>query len=144
MASLLAELRELPPLRSLTAADVEQLPELYEDIIDADFEEAPRRVLRDPGQPTKEEIEEHNVDHTPYRSWCPSCVRARAIGTPHRMRQDTQEVPVLGFDYLSATELQTAEAERPLGPSHGDAKVLVAHCQKTKCTEGHRRGPMRS
>ena len=99
----------------------------------ADREIEPKRVMKDLGQPIKEEIEEHNVDHTPYRSWCPSCVRARAIGTPHRARRDEQEVPVFGFDYLSVTELQTSEADSLQGHSRAEAKVLVAHCQKTKC-----------
>ena len=49
-----------------------------EGITDKEYE--PKRMMRDPGQPSREEIEEHNVDHTPYRAWCPSCVKARAIG----------------------------------------------------------------
>ena len=81
--------------------------------------------MKDPGQPTAEEVAEHNIDHTPYRAWCPSCVKARGIGTPHRRRRDEQEVPVFGFDYLSATEAE------------GEVKILVAHCQYTKCVFAH-------
>ena len=30
----------------------------------------PRRVLPDPGRPTQSELEDHRIDHVPYRSWC--------------------------------------------------------------------------
>ena len=86
--------------------------------------------MRDPGQPSKEEIDEHNVDQTPYRSWCPSCVKARVIGAPHRSRRNEQEVLVFGFDYLRATELQISKADSLQGHSRAEAKMLVAHCQK--------------
>ena len=39
--------------------------------------EAPIVIAKDPGCPTREEVERHNVTHLPYRSWCPVCVQAR-------------------------------------------------------------------
>ena len=93
-----------------------------------------KRIFRDPGQLTKAEIDEHNVDHTPYRSWCPSCVRGRAIGTPHRKRRDEQVIPVFGFDYLSAKELYQDEDHEIV---EGEAKILVALCQDTGCVFSH-------
>ena len=45
-----------------------------EESYDVENEEAaPKKTLRDPGEPTKQEWEEHRVDHIPYRSWCPYC-----------------------------------------------------------------------
>ena len=32
---------------------------------------APKRTLPDPGQPTQQQLEDHRVDHLPFRSWCP-------------------------------------------------------------------------
>ena len=61
--------------RSKTAASSEQQREEGED-----EECAPRKVLRDLGQPTAEEVEEHRIDHLPFRSWCPFCMKARATG----------------------------------------------------------------
>ena len=29
------------------------------------------RILPDTGQPTQKQLEDHRVDHLPYRSWCP-------------------------------------------------------------------------
>ena len=40
-------------------------------------ENAPLKVARDPGDPTKKEREDHNATHIPFRSWCPICVRAK-------------------------------------------------------------------
>ena len=36
------------------------------------------KVVPNPKQPTEKEVKEHNVTHTPYRSWCPHCVTAAA------------------------------------------------------------------
>ena len=34
----------------------------------------PKSVAPDLGMPTQSEIDDHNVDHLPFRSWCVSCV----------------------------------------------------------------------
>ena len=36
------------------------------------------KAMTMPTQPTPQEIQEHNITHMPYRSWCPSCVQAKA------------------------------------------------------------------
>ena len=54
-----------------------------EECVDLEQEEAPkRRALRDPGEPSQAEWEEHRVDHIPYRSWCPHCVRGCGVNDP--------------------------------------------------------------
>ena len=35
---------------------------------------APKRLLPSPYQPTQSEIEEHMVDHIPFRAWCKCCL----------------------------------------------------------------------
>ena len=37
-------------------------------------------ILPDPRQPTQKQLEDHRVDHLPYRSWCPGCVAGMATG----------------------------------------------------------------
>ena len=37
----------------------------------------------DPGRPTAKEFMEHRALHWPFRSWCPHCVRAKAVSAPH-------------------------------------------------------------
>lgn len=59
-------------------------------------------VVKDPGKPSGKEIEEHNATHLPYRSWCPICVRGRAVGIAHRKNREGRsesEFPHIVFDY---------------------------------------------
>ena len=82
---------------------------------DDDEEEADeRRVMRDPGQPSAKEMEEHRIDHWPYRSWCPFCVRGRATGKQHRSRSEECAVPTFGFDYLHANGLKGTHPDEDL------------------------------
>ena len=57
-----------------------------EEQIDREEEEetVAARFRRLEDQPTKEEIEEHNIDHAKFRAWCPHCVRGKAKSYPHR------------------------------------------------------------
>ena len=52
----------------------------------------PRRILPDPRQPTQKQIDDHRIDHLPYRSWCPHCVAARATGEQHQQRKDEKRI----------------------------------------------------
>ena len=52
---------------------------------EAEIEEAVRPIaLRDPGQPTTSEREEHELTHLPPRPWCDCCMRGRAQHDQHR------------------------------------------------------------
>ena len=41
-------------------------------------------IAAEPIQPTRNEREEHQYTHLPYRSWCPHCVRGKARATKHK------------------------------------------------------------
>eukprot|EP00973_Karenia_brevis_P013564 1841932-Karenia_brevis.AAC.1 len=45
----------------------------------------PSRLRRSPEQPTRDEVEQHNSHHEPYRSWCPACVAGRGRSFAHSM-----------------------------------------------------------
>ena len=51
--------------------------------------------------PTKGELEEHRVNHLPFRSWCRECVAGRAKDWGHRAREELPEdgVPEIHMDY---------------------------------------------
>jgi len=58
-----------------------------------------------PVKPTMEEVQEHNISHLPYRSWCSHCVRGRGRTLAHRRIQESDEVkarrrPVVAIDYF--------------------------------------------
>ncbi len=40
--------------------------------------------MNDPRRLKEHEVEEHNLTHTPYRNWCPICVRAKGRDLDHR------------------------------------------------------------
>ena len=66
-------------------------------------EEAEIKVYKDPGCPTRDEIEKHYATHMPYRSWCPVCVQGKGKEQPHYRKKEKREgdKPVIGVDYKS-------------------------------------------
>ena len=83
---------------------------------------APRVVAPDPGQPTQKEIEEHRIDHMPFRSWCEHCVAGRATGEQHRAVGDKRLVPVISFDYLFVLKSGKMIERRELQEQEVDVK----------------------
>ena len=64
-------------------------------------EEARRaKKARDPGAPTRAEVEAHAATHLPFRIWCEECVAGRRDNPPHlRVPREPGGVPEVGFDY---------------------------------------------
>ena len=49
---------------------------LGHDVSEGETEDAaPKRIAADPGRPSQLEVEEHEVDHCPFRSWCEECIK---------------------------------------------------------------------
>ena len=68
----------------------------------ADAEESQAsKSLAGPHQPTQREIEEHEVSHLPFRSWCSACVRGRAKSQAHHLvdHKDDEAIPTVSVDY---------------------------------------------
>ena len=66
------------------------------------------RLPADPGRPTQREVDEHEVCHIPFRSWCPYCIKGKAVSCPHKgsaYREEGLEitgVPTISLDYCWA------------------------------------------
>ena len=60
----------------LPIADGGEQP-IGDELIEAEEETEPRNSLPNPELPSQSEIDDHNIDHCPYRSWCPHCVEGR-------------------------------------------------------------------
>ena len=45
------------------------------------------KVIRSGYSPTDKEVQEHLVNHLPFRAWCRHCVKGKAKGLPHRIKQ---------------------------------------------------------
>ena len=101
-------------------------------ISDGQGEEAPDVPrLRDPGEPTQNEIDLHaQTGHANFRSWCPHCVRGRARDGPHHpTRRAADAIAVISFDYCFFKASAEAESEgSPILVMHDDvSKGVYAH-----------------
>ena len=69
-------------------------------------EEKDVEVKRAPGQPTKEEYEEHlATGHVVYRPWCEYCVKGQAKADKHVKSGESEcDVPVVSIDYAYMEE----------------------------------------
>ena len=57
--------------------EVERIEEEMEDPTEEVCSPSAPKTRHDPQLPTRQQIAEHNVTHSPIRSWCASCVEAR-------------------------------------------------------------------
>ena len=70
---------------------------------------AQARNIRDPGQPTVKEHQEHVTTHRPYRSWCQLCVIGRGVNSPHRRSEPHDDLE--GEPHVSINGLQVSRRE---------------------------------
>ena len=67
-------------------------------------------------EPTQEEIDEHNIDHSKFRVWCPHCVSGRAVAYPHLTGQKkTRDIPVISIDYAFMNDDKDKKEEQEKG-----------------------------
>ena len=96
-------------------------------------------VAPDPGMPTQSEIEQHNIDHLPYRNWCDCCVRGKATGDPHRRATTESRIPIIAFDYMFVTKDKVSMPDEISDDAKKDAlvKILVVKDTKSKAAFAH-------
>lgn len=53
-------------------------------------------------KPSRAEVEDHNLTHIPFRSWCAHCVKGRAVADPHwdQGSKEEEEIPTVSADYM--------------------------------------------
>ena len=59
------------------------------------------KAMTMPTQPTPQEIQEHNITHMPYRSWCPICVQAKGRQPNHPKQTSRQPIVQVDFTYIT-------------------------------------------
>ena len=100
-----------------------------EDEFEVDTEGEPgerkTKKMQDPKMPTRTEIEEHNLTHLPFRSWCRHCVRGRGKELPHKRVGEQGEMPELHVDMCFL-----GEEKDP----HNTITVMVARERSTRMT----------
>ncbi len=103
-----------------------------DDVGAEDQEIEPMRTAPDPELPTEAEVEDHRIDHTPYRSWCEWCRRGRGLGEQRGQGADKPHLlAVLAMDYFFLTKdsLETRESLTKLEfarDPEGDEKLEAA------------------
>ena len=65
------------------------------------------------------EREEHGLTHTPFRAWCPYCVRARGRNTSHLVNQGINkdkpnEVPRMSMKYFFTSQENEIASANPI------------------------------
>ena len=105
---------------------------------DKEVESLTPRYMRDPGQPTQAEIDEHDILHLQYRSWCRWCVMGKGQSDHHTSSpKETEEitVPTISIDdFYLGTILAKAKARTVLGIYDNRTESLHAFMV-------HRKGP---
>ena len=91
-------------------------------------------MRRSPTEPTKDEVIRHKLTHTPYRSWCPECVKARAKMPPHRKIPDDGEkaIPTVHIDYWFMRDKRGAELIAVATMKDDASKTFKAHVVNSK------------
>ena len=94
--------------------------------------------LKVPGEPTLAERRQHELTHSPFRDWCPHCVKAKGRHGPAKKQSDRQ--PVIQTDYffhatsedlplriiLSACDIRTG-----LAMAVAEVKKFIYECGRT-------------
>ena len=77
-------------------------------------EEMKTKIIRDPGCPTREEVDRHYATHMPFRSCCPICIQGKGKENPHHRStgKPSGEKPTVGMDYKSFGESVTEDDKR--------------------------------
>ena len=99
----------------------------------------PRTSVPTPAMPTQSDIDEHRIDHIPYRSWCSDCVEGHGREWKHTSSGNVKRtVPLIPCDYLFnlAKNVYTHDE---LYVESGDEhlKVLVAYDSATRALFAH-------
>ena len=77
--------------------EVEMIPE---ECGDETTEMRKVRRMQNPMKPSAAQIEEHELTHLPFRSWCWICVRGKSKNASHFKNVEEKTVPELHFDYM--------------------------------------------
>ena len=122
-------------------AEDEPAAEAGEEEITAEDNE-PRRTMPTPMLPTQADVDEHNIDHFPYRAWCDSCVCGRGQESAHhRVEPGKRRIAMVMFDYFFVTKkgmFTREEWNAGEGKDEKDfLKVLVVRESLNKCVFAH-------
>ena len=100
------------------------------------------RKAMTPEQPTQKEIEEHELTHLPFRSWCVHCQRGKMKNAPHSKRRGVEPEdrahPVISIDYMYLdVDYKRKSSEGYKKEIEGKRPILVVVDNITKTAFAH-------
>ena len=93
----------------------------------------PKNVAPDPGMPSRSEVDDHDVDHLPFGSWCECCVRGKAIGEHHHQGVLESSIAIVAIDYMFIMREKIGMRHELTEEDHKNmlVKILVVKDSKT-------------
>ena len=92
-------------------------------------------IRRAPREPTRQ-MNEHNITHLLFRSWCPCCIAAKAKHWPHRRARDVKGAeeggPSIHMDYWFMRDDEVDENVTVINYKEKHTKAFGAHVVKKK------------
>ena len=91
--------------------------------------------IRDPQETTKQEIEDHELTHIPFRDWCVHCCKGKSRSNPHRTNKNKAEedeenvLTAVSMDYMYLTE-KGKTVDHAI--TEGAKPIMVVYDRKTK------------
>ena len=76
----------------------------------------PLRTMKSPIMPSKAEIEDHKIDHFPYREWCDECVEGMGRERVHLHTRSHEREAVVSIDYMFVTNDGIFSEEDQMSP----------------------------
>ncbi len=75
-------------------------------------------------KPSNKEIDDHELTHIPFRSWCKQCVFGRAQSHPHYSKEKEKDVektghPTISWDYCCMEADKTRREEHQVEAAEG-------------------------
>lgn len=113
--------------------EIEETPE--ED--PEEFGQRKTQTYADPRKPSQRgEVDEHNITHLPYRSWCRHIVRGRGKQTDHRVQADadSRTVPEFHFDWCFPGEEEPGKKFTVLVVRKRDVRMTMSSVAPHKTT----------
>ncbi len=96
-----------------------------EEMFETVFGQSAEETLRETGEggvvarartveavPSRKEVEEHNLDHAVFKSWCSHCAKGRAEACGNKKRRgEGGEAPTVSLEYMYMHNEQEREEE---------------------------------
>ena len=105
--------------------------EIDEDMVDGDDGSVVQaaRALPEPKKPTREEVARHNINHLPYRNWCPHCVSCRRSNAAHPSKSSAERtLPLFVSDYCFVRKADESLVTILVGKLYPSRSVFASVC----------------